>query len=455
MSGSRTFLSSGRFWAISTIVVAVLIGVAGWALYEPGPMDFAGGRRVALAAYSGMNPTGVSAELGQADPITRGRYLAVAADCVVCHTAKGGKPFAGGYAFNLPFGTIYSPNITSDKATGIGDWNDADFLRAVHQGIDDRGEHLYPAFPYDSFTYLTDEDALAIKAYLFSLPPVHNIVPESALMFPFNQRWALAAWSFLYNPGRRFEPNADRSPEWNRGAYLAEALAHCGECHTPRNLAQGLDNRRKFAGAVADGWRAFNISSDRATGIGAWSDEELEQYLSIGHAQRHGTASGLMGEAVDASLHHLSKSDIHAIITYLRTIPAVSTPGFPSPKMEPAPAAPKLGVAANVDPRGKHIFEGACAACHAWTGTGALTPFATLTGAAAVNDPSALNVVQIVLNGMSRPTLGATAFMPAFGEAYSDSEIAAVANYVTARFGSVASNVTSDQVADLRRPKEN
>ncbi len=455
MSGPRALLASTRFWAITAIVAAVLIGVAGWVLYEPGPMDFAGGRRVALAAYSGTRPTGAPAELGQTDLITRGQYLTAAADCAPCHTADGGKPFAGGFAFNLPFGTIYSPNITSDKETGIGDWSDADFLRAVHQGVDDKGEHLYPALPYDSFTYLSDDDALAIKAYLFSLPPVHNIVPESALRFPFNQRWLLAAWSFLYNPDRRFEPNADRSPEWNRGAYLVEALAHCGECHTPRNLAQGLDNGRKFSGAVTAGWRAFNISSDPANGIGAWSDEELEQYLSIGHAQRHGTAAGPMGEAVDASLHHLSKNDIHAMIVYLRSMPAVSTPGFPSPKMGPAPAAPKLGVAANVDPRGKHIFEGACAACHDWTGTGALTPFATLIAAPAVNDPSAINVVQIVLNGMRRPTLGTTAFMPAFGDAYSDSEIAAVANYVTARFGSTASRVTSNQVADLRRQNGN
>jgi len=163
----------------------------------------------------------------------------------------------------------------------------------------------------------------------------------------------MAAWSFLYSPNRRFEPNADRSPEWNRGAYVVEALAHCGECHTPRTWHRPSTTAAKFSGAVTAGWRAFNISSDRATGIGAWSDEDLEQYLSTGHAQGHGSAAGPMGEAVDASLHHLSKSDIDAMITYLRSIPAVSTPGLPSPKIEPAPAAPKLGVAADVDPRGK------------------------------------------------------------------------------------------------------
>jgi mono/diheme cytochrome c family protein len=452
---ARPLLTSGRFWVAVALLGAVILVVAGWVLLEPGPMDFADGRRVALAAYSGMSPTGVPSELAQANLIARGQYLTVAADCAACHTATVGKPFAGGFAFNLPFGTIYSPNITSDKETGIGDWSDADFLRAVHQGIDRDGQRLYPAMPYEAYTYLTDDDALAIKAYLFSLPPVRNAVRETALRFPFNQRWLMAAWSFLYNPDRRFEPNADRSPEWNRGAYVVEALAHCGECHTPRNLAQALDNRRKFSGAVTAGWQAFNISSDRATGLGAWSDEELEQYLSFGHAPRHGTAAGSMGEAVDLSLHHLSKSDIHAMITYLRSVPAASSPGFPPPKTEPAPVAPKLGVAANIDPRGKQIFEGACAACHNWTGAGTITPYATLTGAAAVNDPNAVNVVQILLNGMRRPTLGATVIMPAFGEAYSDSEIAAVANYVTARFGAAPSRVTSQQVADLRQQAGN
>jgi mono/diheme cytochrome c family protein len=453
MSAARS--TRARFRIAAAIVAAIVLVVAGWMLLEPGPMDFAGGARVALADYSGTNPTGVPSELAQADLIARGQYLAVAADCAACHTAQGGKALAGGLAFNLPFGTIYSPNITSDKETGIGDWSDADFLRAVRQGIDRDGKRLYPAFPYDSFTYLTDDDALAIKAYLLSLPPVRNAVPETVLRFPFNQRWLMAAWSFLYNPNRRFEPNADRSAQWNRGAYVVEALAHCGECHTPRNLAQGLDNVRKFSGAVAAGWRAFNISSDRATGIGAWRDEDLEQYLSTGHSQGHGSAAGPMGEAIDASLHLLSKSDIDAMITYLRGIPAVSTPGLPSPKLEPAPAAPKLGVAADVDPRGKQIFEGACAACHNWTGAGTLTPYATLTGAAAINDPSAVNVVQVILNGARRPTLGSTVVMPAFGEAYSDTEIAAVANYVTARFGSAPSTIRSQQVAELRLQSAN
>ncbi len=185
----------------------------------------------------------------------------------------------------LPFGTLYSSNITPDKDTGIGSWSDAAFLNALHKGIDDKGRHLYPAMPYVSYTGMTDADALAIKAYLFSLRPVHANAPANNLVFPFNQRWLMGVWSFLFNPGKRFEPDTARSPEWNRGAYLTENLEHCGECHTPRTLFQSLDNRRKFAGAVQAGWRAYNISSDADSGVGAWSDSALADYLAIGHAE--------------------------------------------------------------------------------------------------------------------------------------------------------------------------
>ena len=170
--------------------------------------------------------------------------------------------------------------------------------------------------PFTSYTYITDADALAIKAYLFSLPPVHATAPANTLTFPFNQRWGMMLWSALFNRDTRFEPDASRSLEWNRGAYLAEALAHCGECHTPRNLAFALDNRKKFGGALIAGWRAFNISSDKATGIGAWRDDDLISYLSIGHAARHGTASGPMGEAVDMRFSQLAPEDILALVAY-------------------------------------------------------------------------------------------------------------------------------------------
>jgi mono/diheme cytochrome c family protein len=426
-----------------TGVAAILLIWFLWVVLGPGPTDFAAGSRVALANYHGADPTGVPPELANAGLIKRGEYLARAADCEACHTAKGGAPFAGGLGFVLPFGTIYSPNITADKDTGIGSWSDASFLNALHKGIDDEGAHLYPAMPFASYTTMTDADALAIKAYLFSLKPVHSDVPDNTLVFPFNQRWLMGVWSFLFNPDKRFEANTAQSPQWNRGAYLAESLEHCGECHTPRTIFQSLNNRRKFAGATQAGWRAYNITSDGNSGVGAWSNAALAQYLSKGYADGHGSAGGPMGEAVDKSLSHLTAGDIAAIVTYLRTVPAIATSDLPAPKSVPAPASHKEGVVAGYDPRGKRIFEGACASCHGWTGVSPVTHYATLTGVRAVNDPTAINVAQTVIYG--------TAYMPAFGQGYSDDEIAAVANYVTARFGVSPSRITARDVAALRK----
>ena len=440
----------GRVLLIAfTVVVVLAAGVFGWIAFGPGPMAFAGGRLVELAAYKGPSPTGVPADFPSADPIARGEYLARAADCVACHTAKGGIPFAGGRAFRLPFGTIYTPNITPDRETGIGGWSDAQFLRALHEGVGPRA-HLYPVMPYAAYTYMTDADALSIRAYLASLPAVHQQRPPLAFSFPFNQRGLMAIWGRLFNPDRRFQPRPDRSPEWNRGAYLAEALAHCGDCHTPRNLMQALDNRQKYAGAVAAGWKAFNITSDRRTGVGGWSDAELAQYLAQGHAPGRGTASGPMGEAVDLSLRYLTPSDIRAMVTYVRSAPAIFTPSQPPPATGPAPAAHNLRVADGANPLGKQIFEGACASCHSWSGAGSLTELATLNGSRTVNDPTATNVAQVVISGANRRTIQGMAVMPAFGQAYSDAEIAAVANYVTARFGAEPSKITAKQVQGLR-----
>ena len=348
----------------AVVVVAVAAGL--WILRGPGPLAFAGGPKVALADYRGADPTGVPAALAKASPVERGEYLARAADCMVCHTVPGGKEYAGGLAFKLPFGTLYSTNITPDKETGIGNYSDREFLDAMHRGVRRDGARLYPAMPFTSYTYITDADALAIKAYLFSLPPVRAATPPNTLMFPFNQRWSLIFWSTLFNPDKRFEPDTAKTPEWNRGAYLAEALAHCGECHTPRNLAFALDNREKFAGALTAGWRAYNITSDKGTGVGAWTDDELVSYLSTGHATGRGTASGPMGEAVDHSLSRLAPEDIRALVAYLRTVPAIASPDLPATLAPPAPASHKDG-GGTADARGKMVFAGACVSCHGWT----------------------------------------------------------------------------------------
>jgi mono/diheme cytochrome c family protein len=433
---------------VAILVVVLLVGV--WIIRGPGPMAFGTGPNVALADYKGADPSGVPAKLAQASLVERGAYLARAADCMVCHTTQGGREYAGGLGFKLPFGTLYSTNITPDKETGIGNYSDQDFLNAVHRGTRRDGARLYPAMPYTSYTYITDADALAIKAYLFSLAPVRAAPPANTLVFPFNQRWAMAFWSALFNPDARFEPDTSKSPEWNRGAYLAEALAHCGECHTPRNLAFALNNRKKFGGALTAGWRAFNISSDKATGLGAWSDDDIFAYLSTGHAAGHGTASGPMGEAVDQSFSQLAPEDIRAMVVYLRSVPAIASADLPATLAPPAPASHRDG-GGTPDPRGKMVFQGACVSCHGWTGESSLSPFATLTGAWAVNDPSATNVAQIVISGTKRHSPPDAVSMPAFGNAYSDVEIAAVANYVTARFGSKPSRIIAQDVAELRK----
>ena len=427
-------------------IIVLLAVIFGRMIIQPGAYDFAGGTRVDLANYKGPSPTGVPAELAAADPHMRAEYIARMADCEACHTAKGGKPFTGGRPFVLPFGTIYSPNITPDPETGIGKWTDAQFLDAIHKGISADGSRLYPALPYATYSRLTDADVLAVKAYLFSLKPVKQANKPNTFAFPFNQRWLMAIWSLFFNADKRFQPVVERSPAWNRGAYLVEAAGHCGDCHTPRNLLQALDQRQKFAGGTAEGWNAYNITSDRISGIGAWSDDELATYLSTGHAKGRGVASGPMHEAVALSLSKLTKSDIAAIVTYVRTVPAIRSDRLPQPA-GPAPALPKL---ASIDnPVGKRMFEGNCVSCHAWTGAGAIIEEARLTGTRSVNDPTAANVAQMILNGAGKPGAGRP-YMPSFADAYSDNEVAAVANYVTARFGAAGSSITPKDVARLR-----
>jgi mono/diheme cytochrome c family protein len=439
-----------RIWLIGALAILVVGAAVGWRMLPPDALDFAGDHAVTLMDYTGPSPIGVPAELGSTDLVSRGKYLTQAADCEICHTTERGQPFAGGRAFATPFGVLYSPNITADRETGIGTWTDLDFLGAVHKGIDNRGRRLYPAFPYESYTLIADDDVRAIKAYLFSLPVAHATPPPNSLKFPFNQRWLMGIWSAFYNPDQRFEPHQNRSPEWNRGAYLVEGLGHCGDCHTPRNLAQALDNRHKFEGAATSGWRAYNITPDAVSGVGGWSDDELIGYLSGGHPAGHGAAGGPMAEVVDVSLSNMTSADLRAMIAYLRTVPAIRTPDLAAPKASPASDNPKV-IETGVDPRGKQIFEGACVSCHGWSGVGVLTGYATLTGNRAVNDTSGVNLAQVVLFGEHRLAGDGVIMMPAFGAAYSDTEIAAVANYVTARFGAAPSSLTAKDIEQFRR----
>ncbi len=368
--------------------------------------------------------------------IARGRYLATAADCVACHTAPGGASFAGGRAFKLPFGTIYWPNITPDRDTGIGGWSNAEFVRALQRGIGRRGENLYPALPYTAYALASTDDVLAIRAYLATLTPVHAASPKNRLAFLFNQRVAMRAWNLLFLPGRPMESDRTHDAAWNRGKYLADALGRCGECHTPRDMMMGLDQGERYAGAVRVGWRAYNLTSDRRHGLGNWTDAALTHYLSTGRAQGHGPASGPMAEVVENSLSHLDAGDIAAIVHYFRSVPAQS--GGPAMAGDASPAP--------IDSFGEHLFVQACAGCHLPDGEGRQSPWAALAGSHSTADSAATNLLEILANGSSIMTGQGPMFMHGFTAAYSDDELAAVANYTIQQFGRHPGHVTPEQI---------
>jgi mono/diheme cytochrome c family protein len=448
-------MSRSRKLIALAIVLLAIAAVALLLLRSGDPTSFAGGKRIDLADFHGIDPTGVPADLAGADLVARGEYLTRAADCAACHTAPEGRSFSGGLAFKLPMiGTLYSTNITPDPETGIGAWSDDEFVRALHEGIGKDGERLYPAFPYTSYTLMTRSDALAIKAYLFSLKAIKSTPPPNDVSFPFNQRYLMTFWNVLFKPGHRFQPNADQSTEWNRGAYLVEALGHCGDCHTPRNILFGLKSHQKFAGALIQGWKAYNITPDVKWGIGAWSDAQLEGYLAHGHADGRSSASGPMAEVVDNSLRFLTDVDISAMATYLKSVPAVSDAGGAAAVPTPI-TRDQIAKTADLDvgggSLGLHVFEGACASCHSFDGNGVIFSHASLLGSRTANDPAGVNATQAILAGTHLHIAHGKIFMPGFGNGYSDAEIAAVVNYVTGRFGTRASGIMPDQIAKRRQ----
>jgi mono/diheme cytochrome c family protein len=384
--------------------------------------------------------------------LARGEYLTRVADCAACHNTQNGKPFTGGLPFKLPFGTIYSTNITADRETGIGSWSDDDFVRALHRGVAPGGRYLYPAFPYTSFAAMSRDDALAIKAYLFSLPPQHVANKENDLSFPFNQRWGMAFWNLAFLSDRRFVPDPAQPAAVNRGAYLATALGHCGECHTPRNLAYAMKSGRAVAGEVLQGWDAYNITSDKRSGVGDWSDAQLASLLSSAHAQGRGSAAGPMAEAVEHSLQYLTSEDIGALVAFLRTV-AAQTGGYEANTA--AQGSSSSATAADTrepqDELGRHVFEDGCANCHEYNGDGRQTVYASLAGSRSVADPDGANLTQVMLNGAKYHINDQNIFMPPFGSLYSDAELAAVANYLIAHFGGKTGRVTPEDIAKRRR----
>lgn len=265
-----------------------------------------------------------SAGAASPETVKRGAYIFAAAGCVGCHTdvKNKGPVLAGGRALKTPFGTFYGPNITPDPKFGIGKWSDADFIRALRQGLSPSGQHYFPAFPYPAFTRMTDADMLALKAYIFTLPAVSRPSRPHDIAAPFKWRFLQRFWKWLFFTPGVWQPDPAREAQWNRGAYLVRALVHCGECHTPRNALGGLDRELRFAGNDdgPDGDAAPNITPDPETGIGRWSAEEIADYLETGGDPTGDYAGAAMAEVIENSTGRLNGSDRDAIVVYLRSL---------------------------------------------------------------------------------------------------------------------------------------
>jgi len=371
--------------------------------------------------------------------IARGRYLATVGDCTACHTAPGGKPFAGGRAIETPFGSVLAANITPDRETGIGAWSNEEFLGAMHQGFTD--QRLYPAMPYVYYTKTTTQDALDIRAYLNTVEPVRNDVVSNQLPFPFNIRLGMAAWNALYFDAGRWKDQLGRSAEWNRGGYLVEGLGHCGACHTSKTFLGGDDSDRHLRGNALQGWYAPDITGDARTGLGKWSVADIVEYLKTGVNRLH-TASGPMAEEISDSTQHWTDDDLKAAATYLKSLPGGNNP---------APAR----IASN-DPAmraGEAIYVDRCAACHGVKGDGISRLFPTLDGNAAVLADKPTSLLRVVLDGtraVSTTAAPTSPAMPAFGWQLNDEQVASVVTYVRNAWGNAASAVTADDARSAR-----
>ena len=377
------------------------------------------------------------------DTVARGAALAIAADCASCHTADPAKPFAGGKRIDTPFGAIYSPNLTPDRETGLRAWSDEEFYRALHYGVAPDGSRYYPAFPFANFTKMTRQDVLAIRAYLATLTPFRNTTRAPELRWPLNYRVLMRVWNFMFFRPALFEPNQQKSPEWNRGGYLVEGPAHCGACHTPKNLL-GADQRdRAYGGGLVQGWFAPRLDGAERSGLKSWSVEDIVEYLQSGRNGRS-HAGGLMAEVVAGSTSKMSDADVRAIAVYLKDLPA----GAPEPAVTPPPQAEMAAGAA--------IYARLCIACHEADGSGAPRIYPPLPGNANLQADDPSSTLRIILDGaetMTTPRAPNSGSMPAYARQLSDQQIADVANYVRNAWGNVAPPVTPAQARNARRDK--
>ena len=413
-------------------------------------------KALVIASLALFSSCSVSA--AETDLIKQGEYLARAGDCVACHTAKGGKPFAGGLPMETPIGVIYSTNITPDK-TGLGDYSFEDFDKAVRHGVAKSGSTLYPAMPYPSYARVSDSDMQALYAYFMKgVEPVAQENKDSDIPWPLSMRWPLAAWRWMFAPAvAQAQPAAAADSVISRGAYLVEGLGHCGACHTPRALTMqekslsASDGNAFLSGsAPLEGWIAKSLRGDHKDGLGSWSEEQLVQFLKTGRSDRSAVFGG-MSDVVVHSMQYMSQDDLTAIARYLKSLPAVD------PKDQPhqydKQVADALWKGDDSKP-GASVYIDNCAACHRTDGHGYTRVFPALAGNPVLQTADATSLINIVLNGGTLPathTAPSTFTMPAFAWRLSDQEVADVVSFVRGSWGNKGAPVKASDVADLRK----
>jgi mono/diheme cytochrome c family protein len=419
---------------LSLLIVVLIVLVLGWLLF---------GR-------SGSEPTppGTSKVTATTlhDPalIAKGEYLATVGDCAGCHTAQGGARYAGGRSLATPFGDIPVPNITPDRETGLGDWSFENFWQALHAGKGRHGELLYPAFPYTSYTKVGHDDALAIFAFLQSLPPVHQPAKPTLLKFPYSVRKSLVAWRALYFTEGEFQPDPAQSPQWNRGAYLVRGLGHCNECHAARDSLGGTPPDVHLTGGQIpmQNWYAPDLSTRQNGGLQGWREQDIVDLLKTGQSAR-GVAFGPMAGVVANSTQHMTDDDLRAIATYLGSLP---------PRALPVAEAQLFNADAIVR-SGEKIYAQHCAQCHGKDGNGVAGVYPPLNGNSSVTEPTGINATRMILLGGFAPLTASRPrpySMPPFAQQLSDVEVSAVASYIRRSWANQASVVRPDDVSKYR-----
>ncbi|WP_348749373.1 cytochrome c [Pseudomonas rhodesiae] len=409
-----------------------------------------------IATLALLSSCSISA--AETDLIKQGEYLARAGDCVACHTAKGGKPFAGGLPMETPIGVIYSTNITPDK-TGLGDYSFEDFDKAVRHGVARSGSTLYPAMPYPSYARVSESDMQALYAYFMKgVEPVAQENKDSDIPWPLSMRWPLTAWRWMFAPDvEDYQAAAGADPVISRGAYLVEGLGHCGACHTPRALTMqekalsAKDGSAFLSGsAPLEGWIAKSLRGDHKDGLGSWSEEQLVQFLKTGRSDRSAVFGG-MSDVVVHSMQYLSQDDLTAIARYLKSLPAVD------PKDQPHQYDKQVAQAlwkGDDSQRGASVYIDNCAACHRTDGHGYTRVFPALAGNPVLQTADATSLINIVLNGGTLPathSAPSTFTMPAFAWRLSDQEVADVVSFIRGSWGNQGGPVKASDVADLRK----